>query len=125
MRRCHNREQAPPGLIRLGTLIWLMLLVGGVYLGVKFAPPYWDYLSMLDPVKEAAMAAAVPGREEQARAELIARAKKLGLILDEESVAIVRSPGGVRVRAEWNAPVVLPRYRHILHFRVESQYATP
>ena len=63
MRRFQNRRQAPPGLSRLGTLIWLLLLAGGVYLGVKFVPPYWDYLSMLEPVKEAAMAAAIPVRK--------------------------------------------------------------
>ena len=125
MRSVHNRGQSPRGMSRLGTLIWLLLLAGGVYLGVKFVPPYWDYLSMLEPVKEAAMAAAVPGREERVRTELIARARGVGVELAEEDVEIFRNGNMVGVRVAWKAPVDLPRYRYTLRFRVESQSLAP
>jgi len=108
--------------MRLGTLLWLLVLAGGVYLGIKFIPPYWEYLLMLEPVKEAALAAATPGRtEDRVRAELLAKAKEVGVELNEDNVQIVRQGNFVVVRVAWEVPVDLPRYRYTLRFHVESQ----
>ncbi len=108
--------------MRLGTAIWLLVLAGVVYLGVKLIPPYWDYLLMLEPVKEAAMAAATPGRsEDRVRADLMAKAKEVGLEFTDENVQILRQGNFVVVRATWEVPVDFPRYRYVLHFQVESQ----
>jgi len=109
-------------MTRLGMLIGLLVLVGGIYLGAKFIPPYWAYLSMLDPVKEAAMAAAARGGdEERVRTSLILKAKQFGFDLPEEGVEFVREGNFVVVRVAWEIPVDLPRYRHTLRFHVESQ----
>jgi hypothetical protein len=122
MRDFQSRHLAPRGFMRLGTMVWLLILAGVVYLGVKLIPPYWDYLLMLEPVKEAAMAAATPGRsEDRVRAELMAKAKEVGLDLAEENVQILRQGNFVVVRATWEVPVDFPRYRYVLHFQVESQ----
>jgi hypothetical protein len=122
MRSGRRRAMDPPGMTRLGMLVGLLVLVGGIYLGAKFIPPYWAYVSMLDPVKEAAMAAAARGgNEERVRTGLIAKAKEFGFELTEENVEIVRDGNFVVVRVAWEAPVVLPRYRHTLRFHVESQ----
>ncbi len=113
--------QPPRGLVRLGTLAWLLVLAGGFYLGFKLVPPYWAYLSMLEPVKDAAIMAAMPGKEAQAKEDLIAKAKRVGLELDEEQVEIVRDGSTVLVRVEWSVAVEFPRYRHTLQFHVESR----
>jgi hypothetical protein len=125
MRSGRRRAMDPPGMTRLGILVGLLVLVGGIYLGVKFIPPYWAYLSMLDPVKEAAMAAAARGNEDPIRIVLIAKAKQYGLELDGENVEIVQDGNVVVVRVAWEVPVDLPRYRYTLHFRVESQAPAP
>jgi len=121
MRSGRRRAMDPPGMTRLGMLVGLLVLVGGIYLGAKFIPPYWAYLSMLDPVKEAAMAAATRGNEERIRTGLIVKAKQFGFELDGENVEFVRDGNVVVVRVTWEVPVDLPRYRHTLRFRVESQ----
>ena len=121
MRSGRRRAMDPPGMTRLGMLVGLLVLVGGIYLGTKFIPPYWAYLSMLDPVKEAAMAAATRGNEERIRTGLIVKAKQFGFELDGENVEFVRDGNVVVVRVTWEVPVDLPRYRHTLRFRVESQ----
>jgi len=121
MRSGRWRAMDPPGMTRLGMLVGLLVLVGGIYLGAKFIPPYWAYLSMLDPVKEAAMAAATRGNEERIRTGLIVKAKQFGFELDGENIEIVRDGNVVVVRVAWEVPVDLPRYRHTLRFRVESQ----
>ncbi len=122
MRRFQSRNPGTRGFMRLGTAIWLLVLAGVVYLGVKLIPPYWDYLLMLEPVKEAAMAAATPGRsEDRVRADLMAKAKEVGLEFTDENVQILRQGNFVVVRATWEVPVDFPRYRYVLHFQVESQ----
>ena len=121
MRSGRRRAMDPPGMTRLGMLVGLLVLVGGIYLGAKFIPPYWAYLSMLDPVKEAAMAAATRGNEERIRTGLIVKAKQFGFELDGENVEFVRDGNVVVVRVTWEVPVDLPRYRYLLRFRVESQ----
>ena len=122
MRSGRRRAMDPPGMTRLGMLIGLLVLVGGIYLGAKFIPPYWAYLSMLDPVKEAAMTAAMRGGDEaRIRTSLIMKAKQFGFELAEEDVEFVRNGNFVVVRVAWEVPVDLPRYRHTLRFHVESQ----
>ena len=122
MRSGRRRAMDPPGMTRLGMLIGLLVLASGIYLGAKFIPPYWAYLSMLDPVKEAAMAAAARGGdEERIRTGLIVKAREFGCQLAEENVEIVRDGNVVVVRVAWEVPVDLPRYRHTLRFHVESQ----
>lgn len=125
MRSGRWRAMDPPGMTRLGMLVGLLVLVGGIYLGAKFIPPYWAYLSMLDPVKEAAMAAATRGNEERIRTGLIVKAKQFGFELDGENVEFVRDGNVVVVRVTWEVPVDLPRYRYMLRFRVESQALAP
>jgi hypothetical protein len=125
MRRRRGRTLGPAGKTRLGSLIGLLLLAGGIYLGIKFIPPYWDYLSMMDPVKEAAMAASAREKEDRIRADLIAKAKRLGLDLTDENVEFIQNGNIVVVRVAWEVPVDLPRYRHTLSFRVESKSLAP
>ena len=117
-RRCGGR-----GASRVTILIWLLLLAGGGYAAAKLLPPYWTYLSLVDPVKEAAMTAAQD--EAKARATLLAKAKELGLDLDEDAVECRRDEGGQVVRLSWSVPVEMPRYRHTLRFSIEKRSLAP
>ena len=125
MRRTGTRTTGTPGLTRLGFLVTLAILAGIGFAGNKVIPIYWDYLSMQDPVKEAAMAAARPGREAQVRAELIARAKRLGVDLAEDAVEFGQEGNQVMVRVAWEVPLDLVLYRRTLRFRVEKWALAP
>jgi len=48
-------------MTRLGFLLTVTVLAGIGFVGSKVIPIYWDYLSMQNPVKEAAMAASLTG----------------------------------------------------------------
>ncbi len=111
----------PPGRIRLGALLFILVVAGGLYLAVKLVPPYWIYLSMQDPVKEAAMAMATHGDEARARAELIFRAKEQGLALEEENIEINRDGPMLVIRVSWVASVQLPRRRLDIPFQIEER----
>ena len=103
----------------------LFVLLGMGYVGSKVIPPYWDYLAMQDPVKEAALAFSHRAKEDAVRADLIARAKGLGVVLDEENVEIGQEGGQAVVRVAWEVPLDLPMYRRPLRFRIEQGVPAP
>jgi hypothetical protein len=119
------RVSRPAGSARVKILVTLLILAGLGYVGSKLIPVYWSYLSMQDPVKEAAMAASRPGQEAEARANLIVRAKSVGVTLEEENVEIDRDGNFVLVRVTWEVPVDLRVYRRTLRFRIENKALTP
>lgn len=93
-------------------------------LAAKLIPPYWDYLSLQDPVKEAAMTAA-RGDEAGARRSILAHAAELGLSLTDEHIQFSREGPLLAVRVSWMIPVNLLRYRHEMHFRIEHTTPLP
>jgi hypothetical protein len=102
-------------------LLFVLVVAAGAYLAIKFIVPYWNYLSMQDPVKEAAMAAVTQAGEASARAELLRRARDRGLTLDDDDVEFIREGSMLVVRVAWVTPVELPRFRYDLHFRIEQR----
>ncbi len=106
-------------------MLFILVVVAGIYVAILLIPPYWTYLSMQDPVKEAAVTA-VTARdgEAMARVDLLRKSRELGLRLEDENIEITRVGQELVVRVTWVEPVDFPRYRHILHFRVEQRVST-
>ena len=120
-----QRRRDPSGLVSLKLLLVVLILGGLGYLGVKLIPPYWDYLSLQDPVKEAAIAYARSGKEAEVRAELLTRARQIGIALAEERVEIGQEGTMIVVRVAWEAPLDIPVYRRNLRFRIEKGVPAP
>lgn len=117
----HGNGRAP-GKIRPGVLLFILVVVAGIYVAMLLIPPYWTYLSMQDPVKEAALTAiTVRDGEAAARADLLRKSRDLGLRLEDENIEITREGQELVVRVTWVEPVDFPRYRHSLHFYVEQR----
>jgi hypothetical protein len=113
------------GAVRYGVVAFLLTVVVIGYLAAAFIPPYWTYFSMMDPVKEAALAAAHPRGEEPARERLLIQAREAGLTLDEEAVQFSREEAEQVVSLRWSVPVELPRYRYTLRFHIERRAFLP
>jgi len=109
------------GRIRLGALLCILVAAAAMYLAIKFVPPFWTYLSMQDPVKEAAMTMVASGNEASVRADLIRQAAAQGLTLEDDNIDITQDGTILVVRITWVAPVELPRYRYDLRFRIEER----
>jgi len=96
-----------------------------VYLAIVLVPPYWDYLSMQDPVRDAAVTAVTTrDGEVTARADILRKAREIGLRLQDENIEIVHEGQELVVRVSWVEPVDLGRYRYNLQFRVEQRIST-
>jgi len=116
----------PPGRINYKLLLFLAVVVVGFVVAIKFIPPYWTYLSLQDPVKEAALAAVSrSGGEEAARQELIRRAADHGITLGEENIAFVRDGAMLILRVRWSETVELPGYRVRIPFQIEQSVPAP
>lgn len=120
-----RRRRDPSGLVSLKVLMVLLVLAGLGYVGTKLIPPYWEYLSLQDPVKEAAIVYARQGKEAEVRAELITRARQIGIALDEERVEIGQEGNQIVVRVAWEVPLDIPLYRRSLRFRIEKGVPAP
>ena len=109
------------GRARLGVLAFLLVAVALLYVANRLIPPYWAYLSLMDPVKEAAMlAAATQGGEARARAQLLTAARAQGVDIAEDDIEFIQEASGLTLRVSWVAPVEFPRYRYDIHFSIEQ-----
>jgi hypothetical protein len=116
----------PPGKLNVKLLLFLLVLGVGIMAAIKLIPPYWTYLSMQDPVKEAALTAVTrTGGEQAARAELIRRAAELGLGLGEENIQFIRDGSMLTLRVRWSEAVEFPGYRTTIPFQIEHRIAAP
>jgi hypothetical protein len=116
----------PPGRINFKLLLFLAVLVVGIVLAIKFIPPYWDYLSLQDPVKEAAMTAVSrTGGEDAARADLIRRAAEQGVRLGEENIQFIRDGSMLILLVRWTETVDLPGYKVRIPFQIEQRVPAP
>ena len=113
------------GFIRFKVLLTLSVLAGLVYLGIKLGPPYWNYLAMQDPVKEAAMAVSRRTPEAEIRKVLIARAQATDVALEDENIEILQRGNFAVVRVSWEVPLDIPMYRRTLQFQIEQAVPAP
>jgi hypothetical protein len=106
-------------------LLFILVVAVVVYLAIVLVPPYWDYLSMQDPVRDAAVTAVTTrDGEVTARAEILRKAREIGLRLEDENIEIVHEGQELVIRVSWVEPVDLARYRYNLQFRVEQRIST-
>jgi hypothetical protein len=111
-----RRTSEPRGAGLLGCLVWLVLLAALGYAGWRFGVPYVEYLRFKEEMLGQAQAAHM-NPDEEIRAYLGEQATRLGIPLKARDVRVVRRAGSITISAGWSREVVLPRYRHTLHFQ--------
>jgi hypothetical protein len=106
-------------------LLFILVVLVAVYLAFIFVPPYWAYLSMQDPVRDAALTAATARDGEiTARADILRKARGIGLHLEDDNIEIVHEGQELVIRVSWTEPVDLVQYRYNLQFQVEQRVST-
>ncbi len=110
----HRRNQA--GGMKLGTLIFLLLVGGGVYTAFAYIPPWMAYRAIRDQMVEQAREAAVV-RDEEIVDRIVIVANSWEVPLTEEDIVLTRSDGRLSMATEWDITIHhFGVYDHQLHF---------
>jgi hypothetical protein len=107
---------ASTGRIKLGTLLFLLITAGMIYLAVYLFPPWIDYFAFKGVMAEKAKDGGILSTEEILK-DLNASAKELKIPLKESAIRINHQEAGMSIAADWDIEVtLLDDYVLTLHF---------
>ncbi len=121
-----NRSES--GKARIGCLLFLLIIAGGLYFGIQFFEVKYRFYQMQDEVSNDATFA--PTLDDAViRRRLVARADTLGLPLGPKMWTIRRtaSPREIFIYSAYDDSVVisLPGWTKVFRFRFEPQARAP
>ncbi|MBI3595763.1 MAG: hypothetical protein HY203_01255 [Nitrospirae bacterium] len=90
-----------PGKLRIGLLLFLTLLAGGVYLGFQLFPYWMDAYDMKNFLAEKARTGQL-ATDEVIRRSIIAKAHELGIELTDRDIEIHRSSMDMSISTAWD-----------------------
>ncbi len=100
----------------MGTLIFLLLIAGGVYLAFNYIPPWIAYRAIRDQMLDQARTATLL-TDQQIAAQVMVVAKEWEIPLTEQNVAVTRTENRLTIRAEWDVTINhFGLYSHRVHF---------
>jgi len=124
MRSLLSRGQsATRGAIRIGTVVWLVLVVGGAYSGWQFAQPWFRYLHFKENASATVKLAQVLS-ESAMRARIDKIAEDAGIWIDnpDEDIHLTYAKAHARVQADWSEAAELPfGFEYWFDFHVDTQ----
>ncbi len=123
-----SRRHSESGKARLGCLIFLLIVVGALYFGIKFFEVKYRFYQMQDEVSNDATFA--PTLDDAViRRRLVAKADTLGLPLGPRMWTIRRtaSPREIFIYTAYEDSVVIaiPGWTKVFHFHFEPQARAP
>jgi hypothetical protein len=108
------------GRIKLGTLLFLLITAGIVYLAIFLFPPWMDYFAFKGVMSERAKDGGTLSTEEILK-DLNASAKELKIPLKEGAIRINRQEAEMSIAADWDIEVtLLDNYGLTLHFSPQT-----
>ena len=99
------------GKAKIGSLVALIVVVSGVFLGMKFIPVRAAAYAFDDEVREQVVFAGARRRKignEEIMRNLMEKADELGLPIRRSNVRITRRTNRIRIQAAWKSPIELP-----------------
>ena len=94
------------GLLKFGTILFLILLVGAVYAGFQILPAWLDYYNFKDAMTQRVVMDQVTS-EVEIRRGLFYRAEELGLPVSDMEIHVQRTESEVTVSTEWVVKIAL------------------
>ena len=121
-KRMALRGRSERGEGRIKALVYLIIIVGGIYCTVKLLPPYIAEYQLADKMQEQARFAVVNHfTEEQIRENVFKVVQDLEIPAKKEDIKIVSTPQVVKISMDYTVPVDLLSYRVDLHFTPSSE----
>jgi hypothetical protein len=105
------------GGARLKAIVWTIILVACVYVGWKEAPPRMNDYQLHDKMKEEALFAAASRKSaDDVRNAVFERIQELGIPAKKEDIKVEVNLRGCRISLDYDVPVDLSVYQHVIHF---------
>jgi len=111
------------GAIQIGTVVWLILVVGGGYAGWQFAQPWFRYLHFKEDASATVKLAQVLS-ESAMRQRIDKIAEDAGIWIDnpEQEIHLTYGKGHARVQAVWSEAAEFPfGIEYWFDFRIDTQ----
>lgn len=102
-------------------LLSLALLAAGVFVGVQYARVYLNKYQFGDAIRQSVKYAATSRKSpEKVRTEILEKAEELGIELSPKDVRITKRGPAFTVDIDYEMPVNLRVYEHVLSFEVSE-----
>lgn len=107
-------------------LLGVFVIVGGIYVGIKVVPPYFENYQFRDWIKdEATRDTYAPKSEMDIRTAVFHKAQELDIPLTEDSIKVQRQgmqfSGAVIIQAPYVVHIDLPGYPLDMHFDASTE----
>jgi len=124
MRSLSSRgRSAIRGAIQVGTIVWLILVVGGGYAGWQLAQPWLRYLHFkADASATVKLAQVLSESAMRARIDKIAADSQVWIDNPEQDIHLTYGKGHARVQAQWSEAAEFPfGIEYWFDFSVDTQ----
>lgn len=118
-----RRHSTIRGAIEIGTVVWLILVVGGGYAGWQFAQPWLRYLHFREDASATVRLAQVLS-ESAMRERINQITEDAGIWIDDpaQEVHLTYDKGHARVQVEWSEAAEFPfGIEYWFDFQVDTQ----
>jgi len=120
---CHPGQK---GKIRVGVLLFALVLGVAVYLGIQAVPAYVNLWYLKHSVRTVLGNLAVaPERVEQGKAKILAKARELEIPVSERDVILTVEVNSIHARVTWQWPIGVFGYTVFLPLKIEESVALP
>ena len=119
---CVRRTRAQSGEGRIGCIIWLALLAGGLLIGYKAIPVKIATSELYDYMDEQAKWAGAT-KPEVLKSRIFQKAKELDLPVAAENVTVERYGDSIKMRAVFTVPLEFPGYLYNWEFDLQINRA--
>src|SRR5579859_5077044 len=117
-----GRLAAQRGAGRLKTIVFVAVVVFGLYAGYKLFPPYLAEYQLSDKMQEEARFAVVNRHsDEQTRDVIYKEAQDLDVPITKDQIKVFASNSIVKISVDYTVPVDLMVYKVDLHFTPNSE----
>ena len=104
-------------MIRLRSLLIVLIVCGGIYVGSKVAPAYYTYYRFQSDLEQAGMAESYSTRSEaEIQESVAARGRDYGIPLKLDQIRVRRTGDELSISAEYTIHFDLPIYPFDLRF---------
>jgi hypothetical protein len=108
--------------LTLKKLLVLVLFVAAIFAGVQYGQAYLTKYEFNDAVRQSVKYAATSRKgPEDVRREVVEKAEELGIDIGPEDIHISKRGPAFSLEFEYDWPVNLRVYRHVLKFEISEQ----